>query len=349
MQIAVAILRKEGLLARFALRLSDDLVNIPYPHIKRHLNSAIIQADRLAHFCKSEALIVNKALNGLSAAPIFLKGVAYVLQDNPLMYGRMFNDMDVLVAKTDIPKSEIALFSAGWVQQKMDNYDEKYYREWTHEIPPLIHSKRDTVIDLHHNLIPIISGRAPDIDLFFQGSIQTAHGMVLRPAALALHSIIHLFANEEFHNAFRDINDIYTLFCIHNNDAFWDDILRLARKTDFTDELFMALDSVQYLYNAQIPPKVLSLINKAVLKKHSKNKVKLWQFIYRLSLQPKHKLIKPKYASFALALAFLRGHMVKMPFKVLLPHIAYKLYRMATESLFGKGFGKEEMIKNAKP
>ena len=50
----------------------------------------------------------------------------------------------------------------GWLRMKIDPYDDRYYRVWMHEIPPLRHRERKTEIDLHHTILPRTSRLKPD-------------------------------------------------------------------------------------------------------------------------------------------------------------------------------------------
>ena len=51
--------------------------------------------------------------------------------------------------------AEQLLLHAGWSHMKADEYDQHYYREWMHELPPLQHKERGTVVDLHHGILPV--------------------------------------------------------------------------------------------------------------------------------------------------------------------------------------------------
>jgi len=46
------------------------------------------------------------------------------------------------------------LMLEGWVSGHRSAYDQRYYRKWMHEIPPMTHIRRQTVLDLHHNILP---------------------------------------------------------------------------------------------------------------------------------------------------------------------------------------------------
>jgi hypothetical protein len=91
-----------------------------------------------------------------------LKGAAYVAAGLPAAAGRLFNDIDLLVPREQLPQAESALMLAGWHASGLSEYDKRYYRRWMHEIPPLQHVQRDTVIDLHHAILPETARYHPD-------------------------------------------------------------------------------------------------------------------------------------------------------------------------------------------
>ena len=97
----------------------------------------------------------------------------------------------------------------GWATTHHSAYDQRYYRQWMHELPPLEHIHRHTVLDVHHALVPRTArrGRLPS-------SLQAARpiaGMpslhVLQPADMLLHGMTHLFHNEELSHGLRDLSD----------------------------------------------------------------------------------------------------------------------------------------------
>ena len=96
----------------------------------------------------------NLLVPRLLAVPIvLLKGTAYVMADLPPARGRMLGDLDLMVPRDRIDEVERTLIAAGWLSAELNDYDQRYYREWTHEIPPLRHPDRDTEVDIHHTIV----------------------------------------------------------------------------------------------------------------------------------------------------------------------------------------------------
>ena len=44
-----------------------------------------------------------------------------------------------MVPRERIETVERTLLDRGWKTPVQDDYDDRYYREWSHEIPPLMH------------------------------------------------------------------------------------------------------------------------------------------------------------------------------------------------------------------
>ncbi len=45
---------------------------------------------------------------------------------------------------------------------KSDPYDDLYYRQWMHELPPLVHGERGRMVDVHHTILPLTARPTPD-------------------------------------------------------------------------------------------------------------------------------------------------------------------------------------------
>ncbi|WP_311964411.1 nucleotidyltransferase family protein, partial [Acinetobacter baumannii] len=88
--------------------------------------------------------------------------------------GRLFSDVDILVPKPRLDEVEAALMLHGWASTHLDPYDQRYYREWMHEIPPKVHVRRGISIDVHHAIMPETAADRPDPDLLRAAAIPIA-------------------------------------------------------------------------------------------------------------------------------------------------------------------------------
>ena len=111
-----------------------------------HLTAARTVADHERRILSWEVNRIERALAGVNGSCILLKGAAYSILDLGLARGRISSDVDILVPKTSINKVEKALLDHGWDHIKLDDYDQYFYRRWSHELPPLQHRDRGTVL-----------------------------------------------------------------------------------------------------------------------------------------------------------------------------------------------------------
>ena len=72
-----------------------------------------------------------------------------------------------------------------------------------HEIPPMTNSVSGMTIDVHHNLVPLVSRMRLNGDEFLNKSKANEHGIVtLSSEDKVLHSAIHLLLDGEFNHGF---------------------------------------------------------------------------------------------------------------------------------------------------
>jgi hypothetical protein len=331
-QPLIFVLRHEQLLARFAYILKDAGVFetlSDYP--KRHFNNAIILYERQAEQVFREANHLNAQLKKYSKHMIFLKGAGYTLSRHPVGRGRVYGDIDILVEKSGLNTIEKHLCMRDWISEPVNEYDDRYYRQWAHEIPPLRNSSRGTILDIHHNIIPIISGKAPNVELLLEHVVLTEDGyQVLSPAALTMHSAIHLFFNEDFKHGFRDILDLHILISHSGNSGFWKELLDVASKTGFMRELALACHFSEMIWQSKIPVEVKGELAHSGFKTNAYH-----NFIFKRVLMPKHPLANIQWLSLANFLGWIRGHSLKMPSHILFYHFTVKSSRYLVERIFG--------------
>jgi len=320
----IFILRENDLLARFHYLSKNDNSILSFPkQVVHHLHSAHIKAKRQAKQARFEATELHNNLKTIDVTPVFLKGVAYTLRDSSASIGRIYSDMDILVQKNDLRDIEKKLSFSGWFTQQLDNYDQRYYREWAHEIPPMQQASRGTIADIHHNLLPPISGRAPDINIFIKNPHITKEGLyTLSHHAMVLHSIIHLFFNEDFKNGFRDLSDLHIMFSeVDKKQKFWDDLHHLAIDSNFEVELFYALRYCQRINNTSFPQSFVNAVNNATPNRTS---LIFADFIFINVLAPLHPSLSDFKTKIAVFCAIIRGHLLKMPLHILIFHSTHK-------------------------
>lgn len=163
-----------------------------------------------------EADRIRRALMGSNIRLILLKGSAYVAADLVAGIGRRVSDIDILVNEQDLKETERLLSEAGWVPEAAtaDDYDQHYYREWMHELPPMRHRARRTLIDVHHRLLPRTARVQPDHIPMMAASV-VIEGSELRafaPVDRFIHSAIHIFADGMLDTPARSFIELRYLF-----------------------------------------------------------------------------------------------------------------------------------------
>lgn len=329
----IKVLRHHQLLARYCyiFKLVDVFDKLT-PYAKRHLINAEILASKQNNQVIHEARELTRVALGQSKRFVFLKGAGYSLCNDQASIGRTYNDIDLLVEKEAIQPIERRLNLNCWMSEKITEYDKRYYRKWAHEIPPLRNNARGTILDLHHNLVPVVSNRSPDIKVFFDEIATTETGeQVLSAPARTLHSIIHLFFNEDVHNGFRDLTDIDLLIKQHGSEAYWRKLNELAVQSGFDKELWLCKFTLKALLDTPLPDSECQSLGKPTSQGLS------WLGkIYAKALMPNHPATNTKKQLIALNLVFLRGHFGKMPMYVLIYHSVHKLFTGLAKLMFGE-------------
>ena len=159
-----------------------------------------------------EAEMARRALAGLGAPVLLLKGTAYAAAGLLAGRGRSIGDLDLLVPRDALEAAEAALLAHGWEPVKADAYDDAYYRRWMHELPPLIHRERDRIVDVHHTILPPTARPTPDADALIADAVALGNGLhVLAPADMIVHAAAHLFADGDLAGGLRNLWDIRCL------------------------------------------------------------------------------------------------------------------------------------------
>ena len=178
---------------------------------RAHLAAAQLLARAQAEAVRREIGYIERALAATGAPIVLLKGAAYLLAGHQIAHGRIFSDIDILVPRAALPEVEAALMLRGWVSEKTTPYDQRYYRRWMHELPPMRHMTRRTVLDVHHAILPVTARLKPDSARLLAASLPLAGEprlRVLAPVDMVLHSATHLFCNEDVGNGLRDLVDL---------------------------------------------------------------------------------------------------------------------------------------------
>ncbi len=205
----LAMARAEQLIGTLAHRLHG--VSVP-PAVGRILDDARRSSEQGRIAALWEAEMARRVLAPLGVPVALLKGTAFVAADLTAGEGRSIGDLDILVPRTDIDRVEAALLAAGWEWVKPDPYDDAYYRDHMHELPPLIHRERDRMIDVHHTILPLTARPTPDAEGLLRSSVDAGGGLrALSRNDLLVHAAAHLFADGDLAGGMRNLWDVQCL------------------------------------------------------------------------------------------------------------------------------------------
>lgn len=288
-----------------------------------HMEAAVCYAEAQYKEVVWEVSKVEQALSSCEIPVVFLKGVAYQLLDLPFAKRRLFADVDILVPAEKLNCVENALKRNGWSFGDVSDYDNRYYRQWMHELPPLRHIVRNTLLDVHHTIIPVTSRLHPNPELLMADSIRiTDETYVLSSVDMLLHSATHLFHEGEFKHALRDLVDIHELLQLFSKESgFWDDLYQRAVQQQLLRPLYYAVYFTSEVLNTPIPNDFLAKMQTIKPGFFADLTMKK---LFPLAALSYHSSCSRRGHLIVKWLLYIRGHYLRMPLYLLIPHLIRK-------------------------
>lgn len=338
--VIIRLAKRTNLIGRLAegVHSQGNMDQLPLP-VRTHLESARVLTKHQRQAIAWEAHHIGKALQTIGTTVVLLKGAAYAMTDLSAARGRLFGDVDVMVPRALIHHAEAALMMHGWSSGSVDPYDDRYYRRWMHELPPMAHRKRGTVIDVHHNILPLTARQSISTDLLFKGSVPIPCTVfrVLSPCDMVIHSATHLFHEGELQNGLRDLFDLDALLTELPDASpnFWAELTDRARALNLSWPLHLALRYTKSILDTPVPESAGFAAERAAgLGRISQ---KLLDWMYLRALRPVHPLCNDFSTQVARAGIFLRSHYLRMPIGLLTIHLgrkfAVRLYKNTSRSV----------------
>lgn len=323
--------RQADLLARIAVQLeAAGLWHEVPPAPRAHFDAARRVAGAQRDEVLREIDHLRQALAPLGLPVLLLKGAAYLAADLPSAAGRVFSDTDILVPKARLPEVESALMMRGWMSTHHSAYDQRYYRQWMHELPPLQHLQRRTMLDVHHTILPETARLKPDARKLIAAARPVA-GMdgvsVLAPVDMVLHSMTHLLHNEELSHGLRDLSDLDLLLRHFGATVdFWTELVERAREMDLARPLHYALHSAHRILGTPVPQHTLAAAAQAAPAWPLSS---LMDALWWRALRSQHETAAPRWTGAALFLLYVRAHWMRMPPLLLARHLGIKAWKRA--------------------
>jgi hypothetical protein len=298
---------------------------LPTP-VWRHMQAVLTIATQQQRSVRWELAQLSDTLADIDGPVLLLKGAAYAAAGLPPAAGRLFGDIDLLVPKPQIDASEAALMLGGWNSSHHSTYDQRYYRQWMHELPPMMHIQRRTVLDLHHNILPetarirtrpdLIAARATPLPEFPRFSVPA-------PVDLVLHSATHLFHEGEWEHGLRDLVDLDSMLrAFSQRSCFWEELVSRAAELNLGRPLFYGLRYCQHLLETPVPADVIGRCPS----RPGALAAQAMDALFIPAFSTAHDSSRLPGSRLAANALFVRSHWLRMPMQLLLPHLARKLW-----------------------
>lgn len=276
---------------------------------------------------------LSRVLAAVGHSLVLLKGAAYAAHALPFAMHRKFTDIDLLVARARLPDVEHQLRSQGWTSDKRSRYDDRYYREWMHELPPMHHAERGTALDLHHDIVPPIGRLPASGEDLLDNAIPVAgctNTFTLSGIDMIIHSAVHLMAETEYDKALRDLHDLWSLAQLQAREGRLHRLPLRAQQLGYGGMVADALDLSQWLYGALPPLSMVrdsSALNPVVLRAMRRllgDQLRTTNLLDQSIVRTQGRTQRLGNAAARLAV-LCNGHWLKMPLWRLASHSAHKL------------------------
>jgi hypothetical protein len=218
------------------------------------------------------------------------------------------------------------LRARGWREQPLDAHDQRYYREYSHEAPPMRHERFALELDLHHAILPPVARTTADAALLLARAQPSGRPgwQVLCPVDQVLHSAAHLFLDAELRDRLRDLVDLdglMRLFSARRHD-FWDELAERAAELGLEQPLALACHFCALWLDTPVPRALQRRLAARALGPARR----AWLLpLLDAVLTPAEPDATQTRAQDRAATALLaRYHAQRMPLRLLLPHLWHK-------------------------
>ena len=237
--------KRAGLLARIECLLAerDLLVSVP-EQPSMHLNRRASSRKMSNALCVGKSVEYKERWKALTLRLSFSKAQRISCRHWPMPKADSLRTLTSLSPKTCCLKWNLRSSSMVGNRSNSQDTDQLYYRTWAHELPPLRHRDRNTVVDVHHTILPLTGRLHPDAAKLLAAAeplLDDKH-RILAPSDMLLHSAAHMFQDGDLRQALRELVDIDELVRHFSRHAdFWDQLFARAVELDLSRPLYYAL------------------------------------------------------------------------------------------------------------
>lgn len=326
-QVLLTEARQARMVARLHYTLLKDLPALALPTVVAEVFAGTgCYVSYLQHRARYEVSELSAETQAADYPVVLLKGAAYIMEGIEAGEGRGLSDIDVLVPHAALADIERRLTSSGWrFSDDLSDYDQTYYREMAHELPPMRHFARQFELDVHHGILQPTHRLKPESPPWFEDIVPLGDSGFFRLSRpnQVLHSATHLFMSDELRGGLRDLHDI-VLLCRRGETEdphFWNSLLQRAIDQGLQRPIYYAVYCAQKGLDLAVPPTVQGLL--AQLRPVGPAaRLAEGLFLRRFFSSP-----TSRFAGMNKALLFLRSHWIRMPPLMLMRHLSRKAMR----------------------
>ncbi|MBK7061091.1 MAG: nucleotidyltransferase family protein [Rubrivivax sp.] len=259
-QDRIRLARRLRLLGRLAERVhSAELQGrLPEP-VQRHLLAERRQSQARGRAMWWTLAHVGQALADTEYPKVLLKGAAYMAQRLPNSQGRLPSDLDILVPRAMLADAQQRLGEHEWKTVELDAHDQRYYNEWSHEIPPMRHALFSLELDVHHGILPPVASTTVDADLLLARIIPSGQPgwSVFAPVDQWIHCAVHLMLDSELRDRIRDLVDLDELGRhFGRSPSFWTELVDRSNALGLLEPVALAVHYTTKWLQTPIPADV---------------------------------------------------------------------------------------------
>ena len=319
------------------LRQRSLLVAVP-AEAQWQLTSARVRSERAQRQMRWEIERIRTALRvplNVHETPfpvVLLKGAAYLKSGLPWSEGRISVDVDILVPAENLLTVEAKFNQAGWFTAQNSEYDEHFYREWMHEIPPLHNYDRGTDLDVHHTLLPQTGKLTVDARKLLKRIVPLdgdADFYTLAPCDMLIHAAIHAFQDGDLNGTLRDLLDLDAMlrFFPEQDSEFLKKLAERTEELGLERPMFHALHYTSRLLGTPFPE---------TLWKRCRNwgggpcSRRVMDALVPRGVNVELPGRERQTVAWARTFLLIRQHWLRMPVRMLVPHL-WKKWRVRRE------------------
>lgn len=329
-QAVLGASRRSRVLAHLSLRLAQAGVEGAIDRrVLGHIRSVRYVVRHQRQMIRWELHELAHALRAVPGPIVLLKGAAYIAGELPLATARLAADVDVLAVRRHLPEIEQGLRNHGWRAAELVDYDERYYREWSHEIPPLTHPERQLEVDVHHAITPAMRGAGIDTEKLIEKSVAVEFDgcrrfRVLQPVDQLIHCALHTFKDSDLALRLRESMDFDLLYrhYAERDPELPDRLVARAIELEQPRSVWWSIHFARRWLGSPIPERTL-----AELPSPAAATVRAMTWLCDRAMLPGARMERSGLDRIAAMVLLVRYHHHRLPLAKLLPHLLEKSKR----------------------